>query len=1281
MKLKNLRTDFHPLDQPEGTYRYAKNAVLTNTLGAIENEKGFFKHASVIPGTNIVGIIPMGMEFLIFSVHTGTDTSYIGVGKFLSGVLQYEAVIVSEELGFSPSYAIKGEYQVNAKGERIAAWIELGKIVPPRIINVDNPEVSTINDLSLFPTYTTPSIGVSVLQTGGALLTARYIPIAKYRNLDGTETNWGVGLIPASVINESSSETFTQRDGAPAGTPSTKALQLTFTGVDQSYDQLVVGYIQIKGGVSQAFKIGEIDAVEGATFIITGNEEVIDVSFDDVTTPLSAYTSAQAITQLDNTLVLANLTTSGVLNLQPIANKIRVRYTVAKQFFSNYKGETFEKSFQSGEVYALYFVVELTNGTSLAFHIPGRAMSVGEKATDSTTIPGVTAKVFQINDTSLAVGDTSLTSNMAGWENASERYPADFPNGEDQFGVEQALANQPVRHHKFPDLETLRSREYVGQTAFGVSFLPRLGISVSNVVIPEEYKSQITSWRIAYAKRSYENSLIVGSDHLHLAGAPTRDDLAGLIWSTGGNWNIKAIAGDGDASWNDTRIWAHSDDHPVITKVQRGHCPDILYDRPGVVPSYVHLQYKLQTGGLYTPYTGFGSPGGHMYRSGEGAGQRPGVVIDYTRPYDGQSSLFSTPLGKSKRRISNFQYIPQNSQVNNIMTKNQEEIIYMEIDELKPLLESHGTSGIFDVPTDYGTELDLPMAQTRSSGADRQRYFSYAQSPFIAQNGYDRESTCYLTYKQILSDMYSSYKTQTLVTTGRRFGVNTEVTSTIYGGDTNLSFVSVLTIGIQSSANAFEAEATNYGVRAFRHYLSETRHNWNYRHQDTAQIQDLYAPKMDPRDFWTNRDAGQCIIDVATVQVNKLNYNTDYDILNDYLPAVIIDKIEDFSSTAPTTIIWSDTQQADSSTTSWKSFPAANIHVQPRHKGVITNLQGFGNNELLIHHEHSLFITQAKIGLAADAGDINLKSRELFEISPKEILTVDEGYAGTKHSLACRMTKLGYAFVDDSTGKVFTFNGQLQEISANGMRAFFRDTARSVTNNNPFNSIGYTIVFDESLNRLIFTKKKDNQSFTISYSSPMWISYHDYIPDYGFNLSNGMTLLVKDVDIYEMNAGDRGKYFDETPYAFFVDASFAEANKNDKVLENVRWVNFISQESVLVPNKTLTALTIFSPTQCTGRIPLTPITGINRFLRQNTRQYNQTWEFNNIYSIAISPDFLLPFYDGYEIDPTKLNSNLPWYAKEKVINKFVTCRFEYDNADNAEVILTEVDAEFRESPR
>lgn len=1274
--IEGLYTDCYERDQPEGTYRFAKNVTL-NTAGAIENELGFTNLGDIVPGSPI-GVVTMGADATVFS--TDGTTGYIGKLTTSGLVSTYTLVYSSTALGFTLNSPIKGEYQLRPNGERVVAWIELVNPNPPRLINIDNPEITSINDLKIFPEFAIPQVSFIVPDTGGSLLTGMYIPIFKYQADDLTETNWFVAPSPIPIIDDAFTEPFDKIDGAAAGTPTSKVINLTLTQLDTSYSKIVIGVIYSKQGVLTASRLREITINSTVTLSITGAEAGTDVSLDEVLTPLANYKSAKAITQLNNQLLLANLTNSDVIDFQPIANNVIVNWTstLVECTQPASKAPTLTKGFQSGEVYAFYIVLELNGGQLLAYHIPGRGSTTGELNTDNTAINGLSGKHFQVADTSNTGGGVS---NMAYWENSTESYPSTFPVGLAFNGATQVLAGQHVRHHKFPDLTTVIDSRWTG---VGTNRLPRLGINVSNVNITVDIQAKIKGWRIAWAKRDYANSLVLGADTLHLTADST--EATGLQWSTGGNWNIKAFTGSGESNtgdWRDMLVWQQpSGGSPssTIYKAIRGHCADLLYDRPGVIPDYVHFLYKIQARNLEINYSQFGGGGGKLMRSGKDASQAPGVVVDWTTA---EALKFPTFGSNNKTKLDNFQYVGQNTGSGTISTKRTEPIIYSELKDLKTILEAHGTTNSiisYTGATPINTN-GFPIWHTHSSSHNADSNFTAAFDDF--------ENTYVMYYKKILSDVYVSYTNQSLVFTDSRQSDLTQTTLlSIFGGDTTVGLMSYMTTSVQSPTVADPSSDSNvnlHGPRTFKYFCAESRHTWGYRYEASNNITDKYAPHTNPRDFWfpsANALAGDSLIDTNVFQLNKLSYNPDYDVVNEFVPAVIMGRLSDFVVDAPTTIIYSTTQNLESKDISWRTFPANNRWVQPRNRGPIVNLQGSQNKDLIIHHRDSFFITQSNAVLNTDSTDVNLVSADLFGIAPRELVTAENGFAGTQNSLACKTTKVGYAFIDDSQGKAFLFDGSLQEISNAGMRKFFRDEASGVAEDNAYNGSGYNIAYDEISNRLILSKKKTSKSFTISYSprQKTWTSFHGYIPDYMFSLTGNKLLSFSNSILYLHNTGPRGVYYSGSPVSSFIDVISTKDPDKSQIFQLFEWITAIYNGGIQQYDKTIDYLTVRAEDQCTGRVPIVRISNINQLYSQNVKNLGETWSFNGLSDISLAPNFLTDFYNDFNLDTTKLNSNLPWFQKRKFISKYLVCRLEYANLDNSQFLLFSTGATCRPSP-
>ena len=479
------------------------------------------------------------------------------------------------------------------------------------------------------------------------------------------------------------------------------------------------------------------------------------------------------------------------------------------------------------------------------------------------------------------------------------------------------------------------------------------------------------------------------------------------------------------------------------------------------------------------------------------------------------------------------------------------------------------------------------------------------------------------------------------------------------------------------------------GVRVWRSYVGYSRNNWNYRQQDAGDVGTYYYGKTDVRNLFSPPAVSQplntnCLLDLLQ-PVNKLSYNNDYSYLNNVQVGVTYDPNSTNQTKFPTTIAWSIVQGEEAKEMSWRTFPAGNRYVMPRNKGDIINIAGINNRDLLIHHTYSLFRTRTDAGVQGDGVNIYLKSNDLFAIRPEEIVSANTSYAGTQNKFGCLLTKVGYFFVDDSQGKVFLYNGESKanEISSSGLRIFFRDNMK-ITSDNPFTANGYTLVYDEYYNRLLITKKQGATSWTVSYNpiTNSWVSFHDYTPDYMFSLVNNQIYSLKSGALYQHNIGNYSTFYSGTIYPFIVDVVHNPDVNQDKVFTGLSWLSeSYNGSGQLQYTNTLTNLTVRSLDHCSGKIDLSNFAQIDQLYSTNIRNLNRVWYFNEIRDIALQPGFTLDFYNNYNLDLTKLNTNMSWFDQRKFTDKFVICRHEYSNASGNRFLLLESNIDYRDATK
>lgn len=1247
---KGLFTDCVESEQPENTYRFAKNVVDTNLLGTKENEDGFTDLAVSAPYTNI-GTVPIdGDNVVVFSTNN-TDCE-IGLLNLLTSV--YSVIYNDPALNFNTASPIQAEYRKDVNGDRVVTFTDVRNTL--RIINIDDTSgVNDVEDLNAFQDVNNPSISTySISNFGGSLPTSAIIPITKYKNRDGSETNWFVHDHTFYINDDSTALAFNENDGAAPGTITNKVANFTLSDCDTRYDTIVIGYIKIQNSITTAYRALERSNANVLNISLTGSESTTDLTLDEILTPTANYNTVGTIGQLMGQLYAANLTTEPIPDLQPSALGVRIDYTHSLVNIisnTNSNKDSLPPGFMPGEVYAFYLGVELNKGGWAFYHVPGRGPTFGE--TSTITANGMTYKLYQVNDTS----DNGLAStNMGFWENDNEVYPNDSAFNGSSLGNPD-LRNDNVRHHRMPRLDELTQEYYSGDSSVGVTHLIKLGISVSNVIIPADIQSKIKRWKIFFAKKSANDSIVVGSDLLQF-GASTPSD-SNIRWGTGGNWDMEAESATPGA-------WENFDmtDFDTI----RGHSLDLI--QSPITPTYALFNYALQRSNLNTQYSGFRSVGARMTICGEDRGQVASAVIDFTVPT--QTTRTDSSFIK---RLDNFSYLPPNALSGKFKTQYTEGCFVADIN-------SPSTSFNF---------LTILRLHTRSSGAPAvSNQFGFAPT----YSGTLGEHTMYMQYCRLLSNAHVSFMQQDLVPV-EGYSDPSVNTGTFQGGDAFMCYLSYLTAAPQNSNPTGTIGAPyEQGVRMWKAYIGYSKYNFNFRYQTQGDIGTYYHGKTDVRTLFspnvTDTNPNYTTLIKTDQSLNLINYDPTMNAANTLSVGVIFNPDIIEATEFPNTVIWSPVQNEESKEFSWRSFPSSNRYVIPKNKGDIINIQGINNKELVINTEESFFRTRSNVKLQTDTGEVFLKTATIFDIPPEELVPTETGYAGCQHKFACSVTTGGYLFPDDKRGKVFLYNGEsLEEISSNGNAQFFSNFMDGPADN-PFVTTGYTTGFDLANHRIIITKKNGDTSWTASYNPvrKTWICFHDYTPDYMFNTVSGKLYSSKSSGFHLQEGGAKGTYYGVT-YPSYIDLTFNPAPDQKKLAYALNWDTKVypntyvsgQPDQNLDYNTTCTHITMRSLDHCTGRIPIALTSSIYDVYSSNLRNQDGIWSYDEIRDFTIAQGFIQGFYQNFNIDATKLNTNLDWYEQRRFIDKFVTCRLEFDNLQDKRWILVDANLDFKPVPQ
>ena len=357
--IKGLFKDTAHIDQPSGTWRYAKNLITNNKKGSVSNEGGtelnghlgsdFFTGAQ---NDKVVGKIEVSDNRVVLFVKDVVSSisprSEIGIwekGNY-TAVYNPDVAATGIDLNFQTTHPIEGTFKIDSKGDLVVYFTD--DLNPPRAFNVSRQqrESATIdllygsipNDielLNLFPhSGSIPHIELDSVDThqssvieGGGLLTGVYYLALAYVDDDFVSTNFVTVSNPISIVDEfDHTVPTTKKDGAKEGSQTTKAIKWKVSNLNSDYKFLKPVIIRKMGDANEGFKLPNLDISSGSTkeVVFTGIEGSQPASLSEVIIDTVSYETAKTVQQLDNVLYLGNLTGRKDLDYQKYANNIKL---------------------------------------------------------------------------------------------------------------------------------------------------------------------------------------------------------------------------------------------------------------------------------------------------------------------------------------------------------------------------------------------------------------------------------------------------------------------------------------------------------------------------------------------------------------------------------------------------------------------------------------------------------------------------------------------------------------------------------------------------------------------------------------------------------------------------------------------------------------------------------------------------------------------------------------------------------------------------------------------
>ena len=334
---KGLSTDTSPIIQPEGTLRFALNAVDESEIG--DSMFPGNAESNEVAGSLKEGYIAIGKVYMrdgntaVFS--TNGTVSEIGIYNDKTGYHTWipgddttkdygtNDAASTDKLDFSTLHQIDAIYRLRRGCDDTVYWTDNNKNVRTYIFN--RSEDFLINGMfsakktSLFTRFeNTPKIQSLGVKNEGSLLPGSYNIAIQYLDSDLNPTEWITTSETIIIYNDNISDSFGRVRGStdeknPAyDFPVTnKSINISYSNLDNSYPFVRLALIEAtngSGSVSKVTATMELPINNGRVFYnFTGTNTFITIPVEEIAQAPLLIDKVQSIEQVENRLILGNI--------------------------------------------------------------------------------------------------------------------------------------------------------------------------------------------------------------------------------------------------------------------------------------------------------------------------------------------------------------------------------------------------------------------------------------------------------------------------------------------------------------------------------------------------------------------------------------------------------------------------------------------------------------------------------------------------------------------------------------------------------------------------------------------------------------------------------------------------------------------------------------------------------------------------------------------------------------------------------------------------------------
>jgi len=357
MKFYNgLKQDTAHIDQPQDSYRRARNIILDHTTFSIRTEgdlnnlnslsSGYvLGQSSELQDIAICGFInlPQDVQLAILRRSDGTHD-----------ILRIQAngyTLLGNLTGFSwhPDYPIKGVAYEDSRGDTVVVWTDGDSRPVYMKLNSATSVITEADIIDLFPEVEYPNAVAlpTADKKAGEIENGTYTFFIAYEVDDDNLTPFSPSYGTFKVGHGISDRLVNTQVG------------LRFDGLDTNYSWYRIYVIHNRNEVLNSYYVGR-QTTENSTFVWNGNILSSDITIDQLTVPPGWYTKAETLAVLDDRLYMANVQRDDIYDFSSVVDRITLHWSFdAKNKFegSPYLDDTKDKNW--GRAYHNYLIQEL----------------------------------------------------------------------------------------------------------------------------------------------------------------------------------------------------------------------------------------------------------------------------------------------------------------------------------------------------------------------------------------------------------------------------------------------------------------------------------------------------------------------------------------------------------------------------------------------------------------------------------------------------------------------------------------------------------------------------------------------------------------------------------------------------------------------------------------------------------------------------------------------------------------------------------------------------------